>query len=174
MTEENYTLKTILTTLIKVKKNKAKKRLIYDQTPVGGIGSKWIIAFFISLPFLLYVGIFNPAVFAMLGIAQAIIFFVVFLSMVMIMIIAFTFINNNKVLRQVKPSWEKYFPEIELTDILSSGTTPYSDFLKHYNVALENSLEGDDLYAHLQKSVEQMQEENADLLEAMNSTRNNR
>ena len=174
MTEESYSLNTILATLTKVKNGKAKKRVIYDQTPVAGIGSKWIIAFFISLPILLYVGIFNPAVFAMLGIAQAIIFYVVFLSMVMIMIIAFTFINNNKVIRQVKPSWEDYFPGVELTDILSSGTTPYSDFLKHYNVALENGLEGDDLYAALQKSVAQMKEENADLLEAINSTRNNR
>ena len=174
MVEENYSLKTILNTLTKIKKKKAKKRLIFDQTEVGGIGSKWVMAFFISLPIMLYLGIFNPVVFAMLGIAQAIIFYVVFLSMVMIMIIALTFINNNKVLRQVKPSWDNYFPNIELKDILSSGITPYSDFLKHYSKAIEKNLEEDDLYRDLQKSFEAMKEENSDLIEAMNSTRNSR
>ncbi len=174
MVEENYSLKTILNTFTKIKNNNAKKRLIFDQTPVGGIGSKWVIAFFISLPIILYVGIFNPAVFAMLGIAQAIIFYVVFLSMVMIMIIVLTFINNNKVLRQVKPSWDNYFPNIELKDILSSGTTPYSDFLKHYSKAIEKNLDEDGLYSDLQKAFTVMKEENSDLIEAMNSSRNSR
>ena len=174
MVEENYSLKTILATLTKITNNKAKKRLIFDQTPLGGIGSKWVIAFFISLPILLYIGIFNPAVFAMLGIAQAIIFYVVFLSMVMIMIIALTFINNNKVLRQVKPSWDGYFPNIELKDILSSGVTPYSDFLKHYNNGIEKKLNDDDLYSHLENAFVIMKEENSDLIDAMNSSRNSR
>jgi len=172
MLEENYSLKTILDTFYKVKNGKAKKRLIYDQTPVGGIGSKWVIAFFISLPILLYIGIFNPAVFAMLGIAQAIIFYVIFLSMVMIMIIALSFINNNKVIRQVNPSWEKHFPDIDLKLILTSGATPYKDFLMHYSDAVQNGLEDDDLIVHLEKSFSQMKVENADLLEAMSSARN--
>jgi hypothetical protein len=172
MVEENYSLKTILDTLTKIKNGKVKKRFIFDQTPVGGIGSKWVIAFFISLPVLLYVGIFNPMIFAMLGIAQAIIFYIVFLSMVMIMVIALTFINNNKVLRQVQPSWNEFFPGIDLRLILSSGATPYKDFLKHYNTAITNSLEGDALYTYLQDAVEQMKEENSDLIEAMNNARN--
>lgn len=170
--EENYLLRPMLNTFTKIKNGKAKKRLIFDQAPIGGIGSKWVIAFFISLPFLLYIGIFNPAVFAMLGIAQAIIFYIVFLSMVMIMIIVLTFINNNKVLRQIKPSWEGYFPDIDLILILSSGATPYKDFLKHYTIAIENSVEDDDLPVHFKKAFEQMQIENADLIEAMNNTRN--
>ncbi|PTB87939.1 hypothetical protein C9925_00985 [cyanobacterium G8-9] len=172
--EEKYTLETILSTLSKIKNGKAKKRLIFDQTPVGGIGAKWIIAFFISLPILLYIGIFNPAVFDMLGIAQAIIFYIVFLSMVMIMIIALTFINNNKVLRQIKPSWDDLFPGIDLKSALSSGATPYKDFFKHYSQAVKEGLEGEKLYAYLQKSFEQMKEENSELLEAMNEAENRR
>lgn len=172
MVEEHYSLKTILDTLTKIKNEKVKKRIIFDQTPVNGIGSKWVIAFFISLPLLLYVGIFNPMIFAMLGIAQAIIFYIVFLSMVMIMIIALTFINNNKVLRQVNPSWDKYFPGIDLRLILSSGATPYKDFFKHYSTAIASGLEGDALHIYLQDAFEQMKEENSDLVDAMNNARN--
>lgn len=174
MVEENYSLKTILDTLTKTKNGKAKKRLIFDQTPVGGIGSKWVMSFFISLPVLLYVGIFNPAVFAMLGIAQAIIFYIVFLSMVMIMIIALTFINNNKVVRQITPSWDKYFPGVDIRQILSSGATPYKDFFKHYGQAMVENIEENDLHSFLLEAVEQMKKENSDLIEAMNNARKSR
>ena len=76
--EEIYSLETILSTVTKIKNNVAKKRLIFDQTPIKGIGAKWVILFLLSLPVMLYAGIFNPTMFEILGIAQAIIFFVVF------------------------------------------------------------------------------------------------
>ncbi|MEA2047585.1 MAG: hypothetical protein U9O64_03970 [Campylobacterota bacterium] len=171
MEENNYSLKTILDTLSKIKGGKAKKRLIFDQTPIDGIGSRWVIAFFISLPILLYIGIFNPVVFPMLGIAQAIIFYVVFLSMVMIMIIALTFINNNKVLREIKPSWDHYFPGIDIKLILSSGATPYKDFFNYYSSAVADSADYEEIYLFLQNAFIRMKEENADLIEAMNSAR---
>ena len=171
MVEENYSLKTILDTLTKIKNNKAHKRLIYDQSPLKGIGSKWVIAFFISLPIFLYVGIFNPAVFAMLGIAQAIIFYVVFLSMVMIMIIALTFINNNKVIRQVKPSWDNYFPDIDLNLVVSSGVTPYKDFFNQYSKAIEKNIDDDALPKYFEEAFIQMKNENSELLEAMDNAR---
>jgi hypothetical protein len=144
------------------------KRLIYDQAPIKGIPAKWIIAFFISLPFIEYAGIFNPWMFNLLGIAQAIIFFIVFLSMVMIFVVTITFINNNKVVRQITPSWEKYFPDIDLKMILSSGVTPYKDFFSHYSEAVQQNLKKENLYLFLEKSFEQMKNENSDLLEAMN------
>lgn len=174
MQEEQFTLKTILDTLSKVKNNTAKKRLIFDQSPVGGIGVKWVIAFFFSLPVMLYAGIFNDWVFSKLGIAQAIIFFIVFLSMVMILVIALTFINNNKVMRQVEPSWKSFFPDVDLKWILSSGATPYKDFFKHYNEALAQGLEGEALYVFMQKAFETMKAENTDLLEAMSHSRESR
>lgn len=50
MTEENYSLATILNTVSKTNNSGTKKRLIFDQSELNGIGAKWIIAFFISLP----------------------------------------------------------------------------------------------------------------------------
>ena len=174
MKEETYSLDTILATFTKTKKDSAKKRLIFDQTPLHGIGAKWIIAFFISLPVMLYIGIFNPTMFDMLGIAQAIIFFIVFLSMVMILIIALTFINNNKVLRQVTPSWENIFPEVDLKLALASGGTPYKDFFKHYSEAVKQGLKGEALKTHLAQAFKLMQEENEDLYLAISSARSGR
>ena len=167
MQEEIYSLQNILDTFSKTTKNRAKKRVIFDQSPIGGIGRKWVIAFFISLPIMLYIGIFNPVVFAMLGIAQAIIFFIVFLSMVMIMIIALTFINNNKVIRQIEPSWKHLFPEEKLQLVLSSGVTPYKDFFQYYTQGVQAGEKGDVLYQSLKRAFIKMKEENKDLLEAM-------
>jgi len=171
MQEEHYSITQLLNTLVKRKGDKVKKRFIFDQSPIGGIGSKWVIAFFISLPIFLYIGIFNPTVFAMLGIAQAIIFYVVFLSMVMILIIAVTFINNNKVLRQIKPSWDTYFPGIELRQLLSSGATPYKDFFKHYTIAINQDLKDEELYTFLKEAFSQMEDENRDLLDMLNKAK---
>lgn len=166
MKEEHYSLQSILDSLTK---NRGKKRLIFDQSPLQGIGSKWVIAFFISLPVLLYIGIFNPVVFAMLGIAQAIVFFIVFLSMLMIMVFALVFINNHKVVRQITPSWKYYFPSVDLKLVLSSGVSPYKDFFVYYKEAKEKGLQGDALYGFLENAFAQMQKENADLLEHINS-----
>jgi len=174
MKEENYSLDTILATVSKTNDTTAKKRLIFDQTLLHGIGVKWVIAFFISLPIMLYLGIFNETMFNMLGIAQAIIFFIVFLSMVMILIIATTFINNNKVLRQVSPSWNMIFPDIELKLALASGGTPYKDFFKHYSEAVKENLTGDSLQEHLNNAFKTMQEENIDLYNAMKTSRDGR
>jgi len=168
MLEETYTLQTMLDAIIKKKGHQAKKRLIYDQSSLHGIGSKWVIAFFISLPVLLYIGIFNPKIFAMLGIAQAIIFYIVFLSMVMIMIVALTFINNNKVIRQISPSWERLFSNVDLRQVLSSGVSPYKDFFTYYNQALKENLTGEALEMRLKENFLKMQEDNRELFEAIN------
>jgi len=172
MQEETYTLQTMLDTMIKIKNNKAKKRLIFDQSLLNGIGSKWVIAFFISLPILLYIGIFNPKIFGMLGIAQAIIFFIVFLSMIMIMIVGLSFINNNKVIRQITPSWNKLFPTVDLTQILSSGATPYKDFFIYYNQALNEGLKGEILVTRFKENFLKMQEDNKELFEVINRGHN--
>lgn len=171
MQEKIYLLETILASISKYKKPNAKQRLIFDQSPIGGIGSKWVIAFFLLLPVLEYAGIFNPWMFNMLGIAQAIIFFIVFLSMVMIMVFALTFINNSKVVRQITPSWNHYFPDIDIKLILASGATPYKDFFKHYSKALNKGLKDEKLHLYLKQSFTKMQEENKDLLEAMQKDR---
>jgi hypothetical protein len=167
MEPSDYTLNEILASISTYKKPKAKKRLIFDQAPLGGIGSKWLISFFFLLPLIEYAGIFNPFIFGMLGIAQAIIFYVIFFSMIMILIFALSFINNTKVIRQITPSWQNYFPTIDIDLILSSGASPYKDFFKHYSVALNKGLKNDALYQYLKEAFILMQEENKDLLEAM-------
>lgn len=167
MLEKNYSLEAILASVSYYKKPKAKKRLIFDQSALGGISSRWVIVFFFTLPIMEYVAIFNPWVFDMLGIAQAIIFYIVFLSMLMIMVIALGFINNHKVIRQITPSWRRYFPDIELEWVLSSGTTPYKDFFTHYSSALNENLQGEALHHSLKTAFYTMQEENKVLFEAM-------
>ncbi len=172
--EATISLKTMLDALYKVKNKTAKKRLIFDQANLTGISSKWIKAFFLSLPILLYIGIFNPKIFAMLGIAQAIIFYIVFLSMVMIMITGLTFINNNKVIRQISPSWNTLFPTVDLKQVLSGGATPYKDFLTYYNKALDANMDEGELARYLQISFEEMQNENREMYEQMRAPRPSR
>lgn len=168
MLEETISLQTMLDAIYKVKNTTAKKRLIFDQSNLAGIGSKWVKAFFISLPILLYIGIFNPTRFGMLGIAQAIVFYVVFLSMMMIMIAGLTFVNNTKLLRQIEPSWTNLFPTVDLKQVLASNGTPYKDFLRHYNQALADGLKEKALYDRLKENFAQMEDENRELYEQIN------
>jgi len=168
MKEERYPLRTILDTFTTHKNSIAKKRVIYNQAPIGGIASKWIIIFFLSLPVVLYFALFNSVMFSMLGIAQAIIFYIVFLSIIMILIVTLTFVNNNKVLREIHFSWQSFFPNVDLRQLLSSGTTVYKDFLTYYSQALSENLEEEVLHQRLQENFYQMQEENKELYERMN------
>ena len=171
MLEEKISLQTMLDAIYKVKNKTAKKRLIFDQSHLAGIGSKWVKVFFISLPILLYAGIFNPKIFGMLGIAQAIIFYIVFLSMVIIMVAGLTFINNTKVLRQIEPSWKTLFPNVDLKQVLATNGTPYKDFLTYYNKALNDNMQDEALHSRLKENFAQMQEDNRELYEQMSAHR---
>jgi len=168
MKEGTVSLTDILNTFIAVKQNKAKKRILFDQAPIGGISRHWVIGFFLLLPLALYAAIFNPSVFGMLGIAQAIIFFIVFLSMTMILIVALVFINNNKVIRSVMPSWNKLFPSVDFKQLIRSGMTPYSEFYHYHAKALADGLDEEALYKRMQENFKEMQLENHALYLAMN------
>lgn len=170
----SYSLETIFQALLKYKNSEAKKRLIFDQKPIGGISSKLIISFMISLPFLLFIGIFNPTMFEMLGLVQSIVFFIVFLSMVMILVTALGFVNNNKVIRQVTPSWESYFPDVDLRLCLKTSGTPYKDFFKYYNEGLAQNLSEEAFQNHLTKSFEIMEDENRELSDAIKRSKEKR
>lgn len=145
--------------------------MIFDQSPVGGLGSRWLMALFLSIPLLEYAAIFNPYVFNMLGIAQAIIFFVVFLSVVMILIFTLAVINNAKVVKKITPSWNHYFPDIDLKLIVTSGASPYKEFFSHYANALNKDLNEDALYAYFKDAFGVMKEENKELLDAIQKDR---
>jgi len=171
MAEKHYTLKTILDSLMHAKNGVVKKRLILDKSPLGGIGSKWIILGFIVLPFAMYIAIFNSVSFEYLGIAQAIVLYIILLVFAMQIIVGISYYNNKKVIKMVNPSWESYFPTIDIKMILSSGVTPYVDFKKYYASVIDEVYDDEMLYSKLQEAFKKMEEENADLLEAMNNCR---
>jgi uncharacterized membrane protein len=174
MPNKDYALSTILETIFSYKNNKVKKRLIYDKSPIGGFSSKWTKILLFILPFLMYAAIFNPRSFEYLGIAQAIVFYIILLVFAMQIIIGVAYFNNKKVVTNITPSWNKYFPDIDFKMILSSGVTPYMEFINHYEKALKQNLDEETLYETLQTAVKEMENENADLLKAMNRDKENK
>lgn len=171
MSEKNYSLEALLASISKYKKPNVTKRLIFDQAPIGGLGSKWLIGLFFLLPFLEYAAIFNPYIFNILGIAQAIIFFIVFLSIVMILIFTLASINNARVVKKITASWDHYFPEIDLKLVVTSGATPYKNFYSHCSAAFNDGLENEALHSYLKEAFATMQEENKELIEAMQKSK---
>ena len=160
-----YSLTTILSTI--TKKN-GSKRLLYNFGPVGGWNSGVMTAIFISLPFIEFAALFNPYSFEYLGIAQSIIFFIVFLSMLMILITGLIFALNANLIRKVTESWDIYFEGRSLTMVTSSGITPYSKFFEKYALLLKENLSEDEMHKSLLKAFETMEIDNKDLLDAMN------
>ncbi|RUM72057.1 MAG: hypothetical protein DSZ09_02095 [Sulfurovum sp.] len=174
MQEKKYTLKEILDSVMYITKNgTVKKRIIFDKSALGGMGSKWIIAGFVLLPFLVYAAIFNAKSFHYLGIAQAIVLYIVLLVVAMQVVVGISYLNNKKIMQMITPSWETYFPSVELKNVLSSGATPYVDFKKYYAQALQKGLQEEALHATLKKDFKTMQEEHKDLYEAMHRAKKN-
>jgi len=167
-----YNLKTILDTIFNSKNNKVKRRLIYDKSPMGGLSSQWIKFLLILMPFLMYAAIFNPRSFEYLGIAQAIVFYIILLVFAMQIVIGVAYFNNRSVVKKITPSWKHYFEGVELKMILSSGVTPYVDFMQQYESALEGGLEGEHLHSKLKEAFVQMENENKDLIDAINRDKN--
>ncbi|MBL4730523.1 MAG: hypothetical protein JKY28_04010 [Sulfurimonas sp.] len=160
-----YSLTTILEAL--AKKN-GKKRFLYNFGAVGGWSSKIIIIIFFSLPFIEFAVLFNPYSFAYLGIAQSVIFYIVFSSMLIILVAAMTFALNANLVRKITPSWDFYFAGRDITMVVSSGINPYSKFFDYYALLVKDKPSQEELYSGLLKAFETMQEDNKDLLDAMN------
>ena len=74
MSKKQYTIKEMLDAL---SKPNGKKRLIFDKASIGGLSNRWLIGFFLLIPFIEYAMIFNDYIFSYLGIAQAIVIFIV-------------------------------------------------------------------------------------------------
>ena len=171
MQENHYELKTILASVFKENDHKLKKRLIYNNAVFGGLSNKWIILAFIVLPFAMYAAIFNPASFKELGIAQAIVFYIILLVVAMQIVAVVSYFNNKRVVKTAMQSWENYFPTIDFKMIISSGVTPYVDFKKHYELALKDGLEGEALKLRLDDAFKKMEEENSILVESIKRDR---
>ncbi len=163
-----YSLKAILNAV----SHKGKKRMIYDHGALGGMKSLYLKLLFIAFPFIEYALIFNPSSFAFLGIAQAIIFYIVFLSVIMIIIFVMAMRNNKSLFRKIEPVWKNYFPDIELAMVLSSGVTPYKNFFTEYAKIVDDNLDDKALQSALNSAFNRMKEENRDLLEAIENARN--
>ena len=171
-----YDLKTILSTVSTFKKNsdkskQVKKRLLYNQGPIGGLHINYFWAIFVAMPFIEYACIFNPVIFPMLGIAQAIIFFIVFLSIVMILIFALYVFNNRLVTDGIRPMLEEYFPGLDVKLILTSSHSPYADFFREYSLIAGDDLSDEELHAKMKVAMSKMEDENRDLLEAIKRDR---
>ena len=174
MSQKIYDLSTILETIFVRKKHKVEKRYFYNKAPIGGLHSKWTKLILILLPFVMYASIFNPISFEYLGIAQAIVFYIILLVFAMQIVMAVAYFNNRSVVKKIKASWEHYFPSIDLKMILSSGITPYVDFIKHYEENINKNFDNNKLHQKLQEAFLQMGKENKDLLDAINRDKNNK
>lgn len=174
MQEKQYTIQTIVESVFKENNKKIKKRLIYDNSQFGRLSSKWIKLAFFILPFAMYAAIFNPASFKELGIAQAIVFYIILLVFAMQIVVGVSYFNNKKVLKTASEAWEDYFPGVEMKMILSSGATPYKDFKTYYEKALSDGLDGEALEERMTQSFRQMEDENTHLVESMKKDKEKR
>ena len=168
MVKDIYDLKNIIDTIFRSKHNRVQRRIIYNKSPIGGLSSQWITFILLLMPFLMYAAIFNPRSFEYLGIAQAIVFYIILLVFAMQIVIAVAYFNNRSVVKKITSSWEHYFKDVELKMVLSSGVTPYMDFMKHYEASLSETLNNEELHNRLQASFETMKNENKDLIDAIN------
>jgi len=165
-----YSLKTILSTF--TDKN-GKKLIILNAAPVGGMSSGLIKIFFYLLPLLEYSAIFNPFIFHKLGLATAIVTYIVFLSIVMIIIFLLTLRAKKKTIEKINSSWKYYFNDIDVKMVLSSGITPYSKFFDYYSMMANENLSDEQLYEKLKIAFKEMQEENKELLIAIKKDNKN-
>lgn len=159
-----YSLKAILSTFAK---EDGRKRTIFNLGAIGGISSKAVILFFCAMPFIEYALIFNPYVFNALGIAQCIVLYIVFLSIIMILIFLITWRIKKTVIKKITPTWKQYFKNVDLNMVLSSARTPYSQFFEFYSKGLLDNKTETQLHSYLQNSFKRMEEENKELIEAM-------
>lgn len=165
----SYPLKSIL---LSFSKPNGAKRIIYNSAPIGGMSSTMLSILFFLMPFALYAMIFNPYVFEKLGIATAIIFFIVFSSVLMMIIFAIIIKVKKNIIKKIKSSWNKYFEDIDLDMVLSVGITPYSNFFEYYSKIAKENLSEQMLHNSLEEAFKTMQEDNKELIEAINKSKN--
>ena len=166
---KKYSLQEIL---FSFSDKKGNRRTLFNMGALGGINTNIVKLFLLSLPFIEYAMIFNPIVFNALGIATAIVFFIIFLSIVMLIVFGVFWKMKKNVINEITPSWNDYFPKQDIMMVLSQGITPYSDFFKHYALILEENLNEEEMHKSLLKAFSTMEDENQDLISAMN--RNNK
>ena len=78
-----------------------------------------------------------------------------------------SWLNNKKVLRLVSPSWNYYFPDVDLNLVLRSGHSPYQDFFMMLGDIIVNEPNEKVLHKALEEAFATMKEENKELLDAI-------
>jgi len=164
-----YNLKTILATFTKTN---GKRRSVFNKAPIGGLGSPIVTLFFFSLPLISYGLLFNPTVFHILGIVTSIVIYIVSMSLIMIIVFFITWKIKNDVIAIVSPSWNHYFPDVDFKLVISNGISPYNDFYKYYAEIKDIKQSEEELHASLQKIFSKLQEENKELLNAIEKDNN--
>ncbi len=159
-----YPLKKILSTF---STKDGSKRTVFSLSPVGGVSSSMIIMFIIAMPFIEFALIFNPWIFKYLGIAQSVVVFIIALSLVMFLTFLLILNMKKKVIKKIESSWNYYFKHVDVSMVLSSTITPYSDFFKLYKPLHVKNLSEEELHLELMRNFTLMQEGNRELLEAM-------
>ncbi|HIC12997.1 MAG TPA: hypothetical protein EYO75_06465 [Sulfurimonas sp.] len=160
-----YPLKSILSTF--TNKN-GKKLSLFNAAPVGGMSSLVIKIIILAMPFIEFFAIFNDFVYEKVGLVTQIVMFIVFMSIMMMIVFVIIYMTRKNVIKKITPSWETYFSDVDITIVLAVGITPYSDFFKHYSKIVEQDLSAVALHEKLKELFVQLQEENIDLLIAMN------
>ena len=159
-----YSLKTILSTFSKAN---GKKRLLFNNGPIGGLSSTIVALILYSLPFISFAIIFKTSIFTTLGIATSIILFIISSSIIMITVFIVAIKAKKDVLKAVTASWNSYFEDIDIDLVLASTKTPYSDFFQYYEKVKDLEQTEDELHKYLIDSFKAMREDNKDLIEAM-------
>lgn len=160
----NYSLKTILFAF--TKKN-GKHRTVYNGSDFGLLGNRLLTTAFILLPLLGYWALFNDYVFGELGIATAIVGYIVFLVVSMQIIVYTIWNTKRRVVKKLQEPWNHFFPDTNLKLVLENRLTPYSEFFSYLSKIDVKNISDDDLYIYLQNSFKEMEVKNKDLLDAM-------
>lgn len=160
----HYSLKQILASIADTE---GKRRLIFNGAPLGSLGNKTIYGVIVALPFIEYALLFNAYSFEKLGIATAIIAYIVFLSTTMMAVFGFVWVHNRNIIKRINPSWSHYFPNVDLNVVMAPNYSPYRQFFYHYGDAIKKEISDDKLHPFIISTIALMEEENRDLLDVM-------
>ena len=156
-----------LTEIIKaIAHSDGSRRVVFDGKNVGKTSAACIYVLFLLLPVIEFVLIFKTPFYAKVGHVTAIVAYIVFLSIVMILIYVITKRHNSKVVKSLEPHWLEHFDSPALEEVVYNKTAVYRDFFKHLKQAgLPQSEE--QIYSALKRIFQNLEEENSDLLSAI-------
>lgn len=144
------------------------KPFFYNNKPIGGMGSAWFVAMLVSLPIMEFILVFNPITISYVGIASAVVMYIIIATMIMMLIAFLTWNYNRVIIRNIHASWNYYFPDVDLDLVLTPRVSPYNNFYHRYKMILAECLEAEEeLYKAMKDALLAMENENKELIEKM-------